>query len=95
MQALTQAHGHGQLTKARFLPHILIQLYPEVIQMIGRIVDVLDLLISPDQMLLIIQLNGDLIVGLLLPVKLSGRPRGCPVSIGSVEFSTHLPEFIL
>lgn len=75
---LTKAHlridaGFGHFRRVRILASvILIELDPEVSQLIGRIVDVGDGFGAFDGLIVIIELHINHIVGLLLPVHVPG-----------------------
>ena len=75
-------------------PHVLVQLQPNIIQLIRAVVCVSDSLLAINAMCIFIQGHLDVIVRFLLPVHVPRRTGGGSVDIWRGQFSAQLLEFV-
>ena len=86
--------GRGLVRVAVLGPHVLVELEPDVGELVGRVVSIGDGLGAGDALVLVVELDLDLVVRALLPVLVSGSPRGGAVDVRRPQLVVELPELV-
>ena len=92
--AVAQRAGVDLARVAVLRAHVLIELQPQVIQLVRALVVVGDRLAAGDLLFVVVQLDLDVVVRALLPVLVPGRAARSAVGIGRGKFLIELAELV-